>query len=194
MAWNEVVTHHLHRAQLRMKKQADKNRSERQFNEGDLVYLKLQPYIQTSVVACNNQKLSFRYFGPYKILAWVDLVSYRLQLPSDARIHPVVHVSQLKPHIAPTVEVSTNLSELEIDPEQMVSPIAFKDSRLIHRDALIISQVQVQWSPAPRSLCTWEEINDMKRHFPKAPAWGQAGFRGGGNVTYRKKMRKVGEL
>jgi hypothetical protein len=40
-----VARQHLLRAQQRMKKQADKSRSERQFAVGDLVYLKLQPYI-----------------------------------------------------------------------------------------------------------------------------------------------------
>jgi hypothetical protein len=32
-----------------MKAQADKNRSERHFAEGDLVYLKLQPFIQYEI-------------------------------------------------------------------------------------------------------------------------------------------------
>ena len=44
-------------AQQRMKSQADKNRSEREFSVGDSVYLKLQPYIQASVVVRTNQKL-----------------------------------------------------------------------------------------------------------------------------------------
>jgi transposase InsO family protein len=38
---DDVVKHHLHRAQQRMKNQADKRRSEREFAIGDLVYLKL---------------------------------------------------------------------------------------------------------------------------------------------------------
>jgi ribosomal protein L21E len=40
---------HLLRAQLRMKKQADKHRVERSFDVGDMVFLKLQPYVQTSL-------------------------------------------------------------------------------------------------------------------------------------------------
>lgn len=41
-----LIKQHLMRAQKRMKEQADKKRSERYFNEGDWVYLKLQPYVQ----------------------------------------------------------------------------------------------------------------------------------------------------
>lgn len=90
---NDLLQHHLHRAQQRMKSQADKHRSEREFSVGDLVYLKLQPYIQSSVAPRSNQKLSFRFFGPFKILARVDAVAYKLDLPADCRIHSVVHVS-----------------------------------------------------------------------------------------------------
>ena len=55
----EVIRQHLLRAQQRMKHQADKHRSERTFQVGDLVYLKLQPYIQQSVEVRGNQKLAF---------------------------------------------------------------------------------------------------------------------------------------
>lgn len=190
---NEVVRDHLQRAQLRMKQHADKNRLERQFKEGDLVYLKLQPYIQSSVVARSNQKLSFRYYGPYKVLARVGPVAYRLELPSDARVHPVVHVSQLKQHVAPTVQVQSDLSDLTVDPNLVVSPVAFTDSRLVLRGASMINQVRVQWNAAEHPLMTWEEqeLNDLKRRFPKTPAWGQPDFRGGGNVRHRRKECKV---
>jgi hypothetical protein len=120
---NEVVRHNLERAQLRMKQHADRNRSERQFAVGEMVYLKVQPYIQSSLVQRSNQKLSFRYFGPYKILARVGSVAYRLELPDDARIHPVVHVSQLKRHIEAAVEVSTEIPEVDTDNDQSIAPI-----------------------------------------------------------------------
>lgn len=40
-----------------MKNQTDKNRSEHEFSVGDMVHLKLQSYVQTSVAACANHKL-----------------------------------------------------------------------------------------------------------------------------------------
>lgn len=34
-------------------------------------------------------------------------------------------------------------------------------------------------------MTTWEEAEDLHHRFPTHPAWGQAGFQGGGNVrTY----------
>jgi leucyl aminopeptidase len=32
-------------------------------------------------------------------------------------------------------------------------------------------------------LATWEDHDDLKRRFPKAPAWGQAGHQGRENVN-----------
>lgn len=41
----ELIHQHLSRSKERMKRQADKNRTERQFQVGDVVFLKLQPYV-----------------------------------------------------------------------------------------------------------------------------------------------------
>lgn len=46
---DQLLQHHLHRAKNRMEKQADQKRSERSFAVGDLVFLKLQPYVQSSL-------------------------------------------------------------------------------------------------------------------------------------------------
>jgi hypothetical protein len=91
-----LVKQHLLRAQDRMKRQADKGRSERQFQVGDQVYLKLQPYVQSSLAPRANQKLAFKFFGPYRVLQRIGSIAYKLDLPDGATIHPVFHVSQLK--------------------------------------------------------------------------------------------------
>ena len=64
----DLIKQHLHRAKQRMKKQADANHSERQFQPEDWVFLKLQPYVQSSLAAHSNQKLAFKYFGPFRII------------------------------------------------------------------------------------------------------------------------------
>jgi hypothetical protein len=89
----DLIHQHLLRAELRMQRQAYKHRSERSFAIGDWVYLKLQPYVQSSMLPRAHDKLSFKYFGPYQITSRVGSVAYRLALPNVSKIHPVVHVS-----------------------------------------------------------------------------------------------------
>ena len=89
-----------------MKLQADKNRSDCSFAVGEFVYLKLQPYMQSSLAPRANQKLAFKYFGPYQVIAKIGPIAYKLQLPPTASVHDVFHVSQLKKVLSATAQVS----------------------------------------------------------------------------------------
>jgi hypothetical protein len=46
----------------------DQGHSERQFAEGDQVFLRLQPYKKNSLKADHCQKLAPKFYGPYTIL------------------------------------------------------------------------------------------------------------------------------
>jgi hypothetical protein len=69
-----------------MKRQADKRRSERCFEINDWVYLKLQPYVQSSAMSRSHHKLGFKYFGPFQVLDRVGQVAYRLNLPASSSL------------------------------------------------------------------------------------------------------------
>jgi hypothetical protein len=94
-----------------MKAQVDKKWSERSFQAGDFVYLRLQPYVQASLAPCSHHKLCFEYFGPFKVLAKVGNMAYKLELPPSSSIHPVFHVSLLKPASTPPPNIYTNLPD-----------------------------------------------------------------------------------
>lgn len=61
----------------RMKYQADKSISEREFKVGDWVFLKLQAYRQGSIEKRKSNKLSPQFYGPYETVARVRLVATR---------------------------------------------------------------------------------------------------------------------
>ncbi|WVZ67898.1 hypothetical protein U9M48_016915, partial [Paspalum notatum var. saurae] len=158
----DLIRQHLLRSKQRMKKQADKSRSERQFHEGDWVFLKLQPYVQSSLAPRSNQKLAFKYFGPFQIVARIGDVAYKLALPATTSIHPVFHVSQLKPA---SLRKSVSACPLpdEVDFPCVPQAILQRRSKLVGSDH--IDQVLVQWSNWPKDLATWEDEVRCDRTF-----------------------------
>lgn len=94
--WDHVkklLLENLVKARDRMMSYADRRRTERQFEVGDWVLLKLQLYRQTSARGVLPQKLSSKYYVPYLILEKIGTVAYCLQLSSSAKIHDVFHFS-----------------------------------------------------------------------------------------------------
>jgi hypothetical protein len=177
---SRLVQQHLERAQARMKRQADQKRSERSFNVGDQVYLKLHPYVQSSVATRSNQKLAFKFFGPYTVLQRIGSVAYRLQLPEHATIHPVFHVSQLKASVGRQHSVIPVLPSAD---HVLQVPVQLLDRRLIQRGGAMVAQVKTRWSGLDPTLATWEDAEALKAKFPHAPAWGQAVSEEEGNVS-----------
>jgi len=74
------VKFHMKRVQERMNQLADKKRSDRSYDIGDFVYVKLQPYKQISVTFRSNAKLAPKYFGPFLLEDKNGALAYKLKL------------------------------------------------------------------------------------------------------------------
>ncbi|GKE62120.1 putative reverse transcriptase domain-containing protein [Tanacetum coccineum] len=101
-------------ARDRQKSYADVRRKPLEFQVGDRVMLKVSPW--KGVIRFGKQgKLNPRYIGPFKVLAKVGPVAYRLELPHQlSRVHSTFHVSNLKKCLSDE-PLAIPLEELHID-------------------------------------------------------------------------------
>ena len=110
-------------AQQRQKVAADRHRRPHQnISVGDMVYLSTA-HIRLKFKG--SPKLLPRWIGPFKVLAEINPVAYKLQMPENMRLHPVFHVALLK--LATGVSLKSPPTpilldgELEYEVEEIIS-------------------------------------------------------------------------
>ncbi|GJV05171.1 putative reverse transcriptase domain-containing protein [Tanacetum coccineum] len=91
-----LIKQRIQAAQDRQKSYADLKRKPMEFEVGDRVMLKVSPW--KGVVRFGKRgKLNPRYVRPFKVLAKVGKVAYKLELPQElSRVHHTFHMSNLK--------------------------------------------------------------------------------------------------
>jgi hypothetical protein len=95
-------------------------------------------------------------------------VAYRLELPVDSKVYPVFHVSQLKRAQHRPIHVKKSLPDMSMlmqVPEQVLEFRWCKTANKITRQGL------VGWGADGPVAPTWENLEDLHRRFPAAPAW-----------------------
>ena len=80
-----IFKNHLEQARNRMKQQADSERTDREFEVGDWVFVHLQPYKQNSLKNSKNHKLAPKFYGPYQVRKRVGQVAYALDIPNKGK-------------------------------------------------------------------------------------------------------------
>jgi hypothetical protein len=169
------------KAQAAMKLQADQHRIPHKFKVGDLVFVKLRPYRQNSVMGKRVHKLSKRFYGPFKLTKAIGEVAFELELPSTSRIHPVFHVSQLKPCFDEGV-VALDLPHGAIDNKPLIQPLAVLDWK---QDAWTDQiEVLIQWEGQPASAASWEDVTAFRERYPDFQLEDKLFQNGGGDVMW----------
>ena len=135
--------------------------------------------MQSSLADCANQKLAFKFFGPFRIIERIGSVAYRLEIPASSSIHPVFHVSQLKKAVGGHHIVEKNLSLSSI---RWSIPEKILQRRSIFKGAVPVCQGLIKWSQLPSSLSTWEDLDYLHQQFLCAAVWGHPGTQGRGDV------------
>ena len=160
----EIARAYLEKASKRMKKWADKGRRAQQFKVGDLVLVRLVPE-QTRFLRKQDRRLVRKYEGPVKILDRVGQASYKIDPPKWMKVHPVFHVSNLKPYHADPNDASRSSStraDISMKPpsERRVEEIIADRQTMISRRP--IQEYLVKWEGLGPEEISWEREYDLR--------------------------------
>ena len=123
-----------------MIEQAIKHKSHIELQEGDYAYVKLKAYCHASVERRVLQKLSPRFYGPFKVLRCIGTIAYHLELSAGVCVHPVFHVSLLKPHSRTLSDTLTNLHEKDKDDRFFLLPERVLEERTILKNGKEVNE------------------------------------------------------
>ena len=136
----------LKEAQDRQKSYADARRTDRSYEVGDHVFIRIRPN-KSTIQFGEGTKLSPRFIGPFEILERIGPVAYRLALPPHLhRTHNVFHVSVLRHYIADESH-KIHWKDLQVSDEGtfMAEPLRILDHRVRQLCSRHVDQVKVQW-------------------------------------------------
>ena len=103
-------------------------------------------------------KLGPRFIGPFKVIARVGEVAYRLELPPElSQIHNTFHVSQLRKCLADE-SAHVPIDDIQVDERlnYVERPIAILERKTKSLRNKEIGLVKVQWQHRKGSEWTWE--------------------------------------
>ncbi|GJX51766.1 hypothetical protein Tco_0278611 [Tanacetum coccineum] len=167
-AWIVLIKQRIQAAQDRQKSYADLKRKPMEFEVGDRVMLKVSPW--KGVVRFGKRgKLNPRYVGPFKVLAKVGKVAYRLELPQElSRVHHTFHVSNLKKCYADE-PLAMPLEGIHVDDKlQFVEePVEIMEREIKRLKRSRIPLVKVRWNSRRGPEFTWEREDSFKQKYPQ---------------------------
>ena len=118
------------------------------------------------MVHCVSHKLAKRFYGPFTVLERVGVVAYKIDLPSTSRIHPVFHLSNLKPFQGRDCSTALPLPNETILNKLVSLLVVVCATRTILRHYKLEHQILVQWSDAPPENATWEPFQEFCKTYP----------------------------
>lgn len=146
----------LHRAQNQQKLYADQQCVGRSFEVGDMVYLRLQPYRQSTLKKSGAEKLKPCFYGPFKVIIWIGDVAYELKLLASSKVHNVFHVSHLKKALGHNVVATLELPPLDKEGQLVLIPKEIIDVRERSLRRRTIKEYLVKWRNLPIKDATWK--------------------------------------
>nr|GEY98402.1 hypothetical protein [Tanacetum cinerariifolium] len=106
--------------------------------------------------------------GPFKILAKVGTIAYRLKLPEQlSRVHNTFYVSNLKKYFS-NEPLAILLDEIQIDDKLnfIEEPVKIKDREVKRLKQSRIPIIKVCWNSRKGPEFTWEREEQMQKQYP----------------------------
>jgi hypothetical protein len=151
-----LLKENLQTTQNQHKISADKHKIERNFEVGDLVFLRLQPYRQPSLKKSGAENLKPIFYGPYRIMRRVGEVAYEIELPEGRKIHNVFHVSCLKKEVGQFIITSEERPSLDEEGQLELVSEEVLEVREQKPRSRIIKECLIRWIGLPVEDSTWE--------------------------------------
>nr|GEX26006.1 putative reverse transcriptase domain-containing protein [Tanacetum cinerariifolium] len=151
----------------RQKIYADRRCKPLEFQVGDKVILKVSSW--KGVICFGKRwKLNLRYIRPFKILAKVGTVAYRLELPDQlSRVHSTFHVSNMKKCLF-YEPLAILLDKIHIDDKLnfIKEAVEIMDREVKQLKQIRISIVKISWNSRRGLEFTWEREDQIKKKCP----------------------------
>ncbi|GKB69937.1 putative reverse transcriptase domain-containing protein [Tanacetum coccineum] len=148
------------------KSYADLRRKPLEFHVGNKVMLKVSPW--KGVIRFGKRgKLNPRYIGPFKVLAKVGTIAYRLELHQQlSRVHSTFHVSNLKKCLSDE-PLAISLDEIHIDHKLhfVEEPMKIMDRGVKRLNQIRIPIIKVQWNSRRGPEFTWEREDQFRKKY-----------------------------
>ncbi|GJR55547.1 putative reverse transcriptase domain-containing protein [Tanacetum coccineum] len=161
------IKHRLQASRDRQRSYADKRCKPFEFQVRDKVMLKVSPW--KGVIRFGKRgKLNPCYIGPFKILAKVGTVAYRLELPKKlSRMHSTFHASNLKKCLSDE-PLAILLDEVHIDEKLnfIKELVEIMDREVKHLKQSRISIMKVRSNSRRGPEYTWECEDQMQKKYP----------------------------
>ncbi|XP_031250332.1 uncharacterized protein LOC116108204 [Pistacia vera] len=98
---------------------------------------------------------------------WVCKVAYKLAFPEGSKIHPVFHVSLLKPCSAFLTVTPLQLPPLVYRDQPHITPLAMLGLRIVSHEGVDVPQLLVQWHGLPLEGTSWEDGTTFEAIYEK---------------------------